>query len=233
MSTSGSTNWSLNRDQVIKGALRKLAVLPAGATPTTSQVNDAAEALNAIVKVFQADGMPLWKISEYTWTLTSGTSVYSIGVGETLDTEKPLKVLQAFYTVNAGQNTPMRVENQYDFNNLPRTNVSGTPVILTYQPLNTTGVLSVWPTPSTSTTEITIYYQSPFEDMDAATDTFDFPSEWIQPLIYNLAWSLAPEYSIPPQDRNLLQKEATYWHEYVLSMGSEEGSFYIQPNRGN
>lgn len=230
MATSGSTNWTLNRDQVISGALRKLAVLPSGATPTANQVSDASAALNAIVKTFQADGMPLWKITSHTFTVTDGTSTYNIGVGQTLNVAKPLRVHQALYTVSGGSSTPMNVENRYDFKSLPvSSSIEGAPVILYYQPLNTYGVISLWPTPDNSTTTITIHYQAPYEDMDGASDDFDFPSEWIQPLIYALAWSLAPEYGIPPTDRKMIAEEAKYWHDYALSMGTEEGGIFFQP----
>jgi hypothetical protein len=232
MATSGSTDWKLNRNQVITGALRKLAVLPSGGTPSTNQINDAADALNALVKALQVDGMPLWKITPYTFTVTDGTSTYNIGPSQTLNTNKPLRVIQAFYKLTGGTNTPMNVYNRYDFNQLPDT-AEGTPVNLYYQPLNTYGVIKLWPTPADSTTQVTIHYQSPYEDMDATADDFDFPSEWTMPLIYMLAWTLAPEYGIPPTDLNILAQEAKYWHEYVLSMGSEEGGIFFQPDTRN
>lgn len=230
MATSNSTDWSLNRDQVITGALRKLAVLPSGGTPTAAQIADASEALNALIKAFQADGMPLWKIASQSFTVVDGTSSYTVGPSQTVDCPKPLKVLQAFRTPSGGTNTPMNVYNRYDFNMLPLSS-EGSPVNFYYQPLNTTGTIKLWPTPDNSTDSITFHYQAPYEDMDAAGNDFDFPSEWVQPLIYNLAWSLAPEYGIPPTDRSILQKEAMYWRDYVLSMGSEEGGIFFQPER--
>lgn len=230
MATSGSTNWSLNRNQVITGALRKLGVLASGGTPSAAQISDATDALNAIVKALQADGMPLWKITSTSFDTAADTTSYNIGPSQTVSTiGKPLRVVQAFYTPDEGVNTPMNIYNKYDFNNLPN-NAEGTPITLYYQPLATYGVIHVWPTPIDTSTEITVYYQTPYEDMDGASDDFDFPSEWMQAIIYMLAWSLAPEYGIPPTDRGLLMKEAEYWHNYVLSMGSEEGGIYIQPN---
>lgn len=230
MATSGNTDWSLNRNQVITGALRKLGVLPSGGTASSAQISDAADALNAIVKAFQADGMPVWKISSTTFTVTDGTSIYTVGPSQTVNTTgKPLRVIQAFYTPEDGNNTPMNVYNRYDFNMLPNT-AEGTPVNLYYQPLRTTGEIKLWPTPNDSTTEITIHYQAMYEDMDSSSDDFDFPSDWIQALIYNLAWSLSPEYGIPPTDRGLIMKEAEYWHNYALSAGTEEGSLFIQPD---
>lgn len=230
MPTSNSTDWSLNRNQVITGALRKLGVLGSGNSPSTAQTNDAADALNAVVKAFQADGMPLWKISSQSFTTVDGTSSYTVGPSQTVNCPKPLRVIQASYTPSGGHNTPLNVENRYDFNDLPQASSEGTPITMYYQPLRTTGTIKLWPTPDNSTTSITFHYQSPFEDMDSTSDDFDFPSEWIQALIYNLAWSLAPEYGIPPTDRGILAKEAQYWHEYVLAMGAEEGSYFIQPH---
>lgn len=231
MATSNSTDWSLNRDQVITGALRKLAVLPSGGTPSANQVSDCAASLNAIVKAFQADGMPLWKISSQSFTVVDGTSSYTVGPSQTVNCPKPLRVFQAHYTVSGGTNTPMNVYNRYDFKDLPQgSTITGTPINFYYQPLRTTGVITLWPTPDESTTSITFQYHSPYEDMDSASDDFDFPSEWMQALIYNLAWSMAPEYGIPPTDRNILMKEAEYWHAYALSMGSEEGGIFFQPD---
>jgi hypothetical protein len=78
---------------------------------------------------------------------------------------------------------------------------------------------------------VTIHYQRPYEDMDAAANNFDFPAYWMQALIYLLAWSLAPEYGIPPTDRGILRDEAKHWKTEALSFGTEEGSMYFQPNR--
>lgn len=229
MATSGDTTWSLNRDQVITGALRKLGVLPSGGTPSTAQVNDASEALNALIKAFHADGMPVWKIGSKSFNTIASTNSYTISPsGSDVTNVQPLKVLQAFYTVTGAAQTPMNVYNRYDFNDLPvLSGVEGIPVNLYYQPLRASGVIKVWPTPD-DVYSITIHYQAPFEDMDAASNDFDFPPYWIQALIYNLAWALSPEYGVPPTDRGLIAKEAMYWKSEALSYGSEEGSIYLQ-----
>jgi len=230
MATSGTAAWTLNRDQVIKGALRKLGVLPSGGSPTANQTSDAAEALNGLVKSLHGKGMPLWKITSTTFTVTDGTASYTVGPSQTINVATPLRVLQAFYTPEDGNNTPMNVYNRYDFSDLPNT-AEGTPVNLYYQPLRITGVVKLWPTPTDSTTQITIHYEAPFEDMNSASDDFDFPSYWITALIYNLAWLLAPEFGLPVQERTALAQEAKYWTDEALSIGAEEGSLFLQPNR--
>jgi hypothetical protein len=230
MPTSGTTNWTLNRDQVINAALRKLGVLPSGGTANSNQIAEAQDSLNALVKTLQADGMPLWKISSQTFTTVAGNAIYSVGPSQTINCPKPLKVLQAVATAaGGGASYGMNIYTSQDYNNLPQTNTQGFPLDFHYQPLRTTGVIKLWPIPSDSLTDIVFYFHSPFEDMSAGTTEFDFPSEWMTPLIYMLAWMLAPEYGIPPTDRTLLQKEAEYWHQFALSFGSEEGSMKIQP----
>lgn len=232
MATSGSTDWSLNRDQAITMALRKLAVLPSGGTPTAAQINDCSDSLNAIVKAFQADGMPLWKISSQAFVVTSGTSTYTVGPSLTINCPKPLRIIQAFWTPTGGTNTPLNIYNRYDFNELPQgATYTGDPVNFYYQPLRVSGSIKLWPTPANSTTSITFHYQSMYEDMDAAANDFDFPSEWMMAIVYSLAWAMSPEYGIPPTDRMQLQKEADFWHQYVLTLGPEEGSIFIQPDR--
>lgn len=231
MATSGTTTWSLNRDQVINAALRKLAVLSGGSTPETYQVTDANVALNAMIKAFHADGMPLWAIKSYTFSVVAGTSSYLIGNTQTLNTPMPLKVLQAFRGDGSTySNVPMNVVNGYDYNVLPLLTSSGTPVTLHYLPASSYGTIYLWPKPDASTTQVTIRYQRPFEDMTSATDDFDFPPYWMEALIYNLADRLAPEYSIPLQDRQMLKGDAKQFKLDALGFGTEEGSLFFQPD---
>lgn len=78
MATSGSINFSLNRDEVIKAALRKLGVLAEGENPSSEQINNGAQALNVIVKAWQSQGIHLWKTKELTLFLTESQGKYTI-----------------------------------------------------------------------------------------------------------------------------------------------------------
>lgn len=230
MSTSGTTTWALQRDSIINAALRKLAVLSGGSVPATYEITNATEALNALLKGFQADGMPLWAMSSYTFTAATNTATYNIGNGQTLNTPMPLKVIQAWRAGTNYSNVPMNVYSNTNYNILPLTNSSGTPVNLHYQPLSNYGTISLWPYPVDSSTSITIRYQRPFEDMTSSVDNLDFPPYWTEAIIYGLADRLAPEYGIPLEDRKLLSTQASSFHAQALSFGSEESSFYLQPN---
>lgn len=230
MSTSGTVSWSLKRDGIISSSLRKLGVLPSGGTASAQQIADGAEALNAMIKGFQADGMPVWEMDKYTFTVIKDQAQYLIGNGQALNTNSPLKIVQAYRNQLNSVNVPMNIYTQYNYNLLPLAISSGTPINLYYQPREIFGEINLWPKPADSTTTITIVYQNQFEDMTSSMDDIDFPSWWTEAVIYGLAWRLSGEYGIPLMDRNSLSKEAEFFHQSALLFGVEEGSLYLQPD---
>jgi len=226
-----TTLWKLNRDEVITAALRKLAVLSGGTAPQTYQKTDATQALNAMIKGFQTDGMPVWAMKSHTFNVIETQGQYVIGEGQALNTPAPLKVTQAWRTQGTETaNIPMNVYTDFNYNLLPLAISSGTPVNLYYQPFGATGNINLWPLPSDSSVTITIRYQRPFTDMVAPTDDFDFPSYWTEALIYGLADRLAPEYGLPLSDRAALKADAKEFREQALSFGTEEGGLFFQPD---
>ena len=233
MATSGTTDFSGNQETIIKRALRLIGVLAQGEEPTTDQHDDAASALNGLVKAWQADGMPLWAMKTYEVTMVTGVGEYIIGVGQTVNTPKPLRIVQG---INRNNNTPtidipMRILTQQEYLMLGNKTTQGMPIQLYYQPLLDTGRLSLFPTPDATTAaqnKLVIIYQAPFEDFDADVDTPDFPQEWYDAIIFGLACRLAPEYGLPSDQRQALRAEAKEIKDAAMSMGTEEGSLYFQ-----
>lgn len=232
MTTSNSTNFSVSRDDIIKRALRLIGAVAQGETPTTDQITEAALSLNGLVKAWQADGMPLWAIRQYAITMTAGVNSYDIGVGKTIDTPKPLKVLQSWNRDSTSNvDVPMRILTKQEYNMLGNKTSSGDPIQIYYEPLIDYGVLHLFPTPSAtdaSTGTIYIVYQRPFEDFDASVDTPDFPQEWYDAITYGLATRLAPEYGVSIPDRKTLWQEMSIIKQEALNFGLEEGSMFFQ-----
>lgn len=228
MATSSTYEYQLTRNQIIESALRKLGVLAEGQTPSVQNYSDGAMALNTVISQLKSIGMPLWARQEYTFTPTTG--VYSIGVGKTLNTPFPVKLLQAFRT-ETNAKIPMEIIAREDFNTLPVSN-TGSPIKVNYQPYVNYGSLSFWPTPTVSNiSTVTLVYQRPYQYFTTSTDTMDFPEEWYASIIYNLAVRLAPEWGVPLPDRQLLIQEAKAYTEDALAVGQEDASFFIQPER--
>lgn len=235
MATSNSTDFIVNRDQLIAGALRLCGALALGETATADQVTEASEALNMMVKAWQADGMALWAIKDYSLALTLSTQTYEIGLTKTVNIPKPNKIIQAIlHDTSSNVDIPMRIITRDEYNRLGNKTSTGQPVQIYYEPLGTYGVLHVFPpadATAVATKQIKFTYMRPFEDFDAAGNEPDFPQEWFEALKYGLATRLAGEYGISLDDRRQLLQEAMLVKNEALGYGTEEGSFYFTADR--
>lgn len=225
MTTSAVTSWELDRNSIIKSALRKLGVLAQGQTPSTEDYTNGTEALNGLIQTLVTDGMPLWKRTTTTIALVDGTSSYTVSNAP--------RVYQVVLTDSAsGTQIELQPKSLYDYRRLPD-DTSGTPVSYVYTPGLEDGTLIVWPTPDSTvaaTKSLQVVYQKEFYTFNASTDTPDFPAYWTDALIYGLAVRLAPEYGIPLADRQLLMREYETYKNAASSYGDEgETSLYFQP----
>ncbi len=235
MATSGSTDLTTTRNTLISGALRIVGAIAQGETPTADQITEAAEALNYLVKALQADGMPLWAIKEYSIPLSASTASYRIGLTQTVNTAKPLKIISAYRQDTTNDiDVPMVKLTRDEYNLLGNKTSEGEPIQFYYDPQRTYGDLYLFPVPNSTAaanSTVRIVYQRPFEDFDASTDEPDFPQEWFDALKFLLADRLAPEYGIPIQDRQDIRSRAKQLREEALGFGSEEGSIFFSPDR--
>lgn len=235
MATSGSTNFSVTRDSIITRACRILGVTTQGDTPTATQISEAAEALNGLVKALVADGMPLWGIKESSFSMTASTRNYRIGLSQTVNIPKPLKIMHGFIRHTATtRDQPVSVITRDEYDRLTSKTATGVPVQMYYDPQLSYGDLYLYPAPNTAiATDYTMHivYQRPFEDFDATGDEPDFPQEWYDALTFLLADRLAPEYGLDADHRMDIQKRAMQYKAEALSFGTERGSFYFQIDR--
>jgi hypothetical protein len=78
MATSGSTNFTMTRDDIIKAAMRLIYVAETGETPSAQAVKEASECANLMLKSWMADGLHLWTQTEATLFCTGGQASYSL-----------------------------------------------------------------------------------------------------------------------------------------------------------
>ncbi len=231
-----STTYTTTRDAMITRALRILGVIAQGESPTATMITEGSEALNDLVKAWEADGMPLWAIRQYDMPLTANQADYVFGPSSAIATDKPLRMSAGFFHNGTSNiDIPMVVLTRDEYNRLGNKTATGQPVQFWYNPEKTTGTLHVFPVPNAAAAAsgnfLKLIYQRPFEDFNAATDTPDFPQEWFQAVKFGLAEVLAPEYGVPLEQYSHLRKVAKEYKDLALSMGTEEGSFNFQVRR--
>jgi len=238
MATSGVYTYSANQNSIVLGALRK--VMQAGdfetVTAGDARYTAAVANINPLIKLFMTYGMPVWATTEQTiaMSLIGTTAGVTIGIGQTINSVAPLKVLQALRIDNTSSiSVPLNIYTYEDYEILSNKTSTGAPVHLFYQPLRNSGVVKVWPLPDPTYWQVNgslyIRYQRPYQDFTTGTDEPDFPIEWTLPLTYALAYLLAPEYGIDPTQRAALKSDRDEFIAMALSYGTEEGSITFQP----
>lgn len=238
MPTSLSYNYTKNRDQIITRALRIIGAIGQGETPSATAVTEATEVLNDLVKEWEADGMQLWCIKQYSMPYTASVSAYTVGTGSTLNQIAPLKIIQAWQHSVSHLDTPVLLITRHEYNMLGSKATEGQPSQLWYNPpgeisgTENQGTLTLYVTPDTNcATNYTLGFTGvrPIADFDAASDVMDFPQYWGNAVVWGLADQLCYEYGLALSERSMLAKKAEFYRERALSYGTEEGHLLIQP----
>lgn len=81
MATSNTYSFSYNRDQIIRAAYRKIGAIEAGEIPSAEMTLDGADALNMMVKEWEATGIHVWTELEGYLFLQPGQTQYALGSG--------------------------------------------------------------------------------------------------------------------------------------------------------
>ena len=187
------------RNDIIVRALKLIGALAADESPQASDIREGEIALNHMVKAWQSSGIHLWNRDEATLTVTPGKNTYRLGEGfdavavgpDGVQIPKPLKIPDARRRTR-GQDIELTRLGRRDYLNLPNKATRGIPVQFYYDPKIDHGLLYLWPTPDSSTTEILFSYAAPLDVFAAAGSEPDFPDEWVEALTYNLAVRLSP-----------------------------------------
>jgi len=314
MATSGSVDFIIDRNAIIKMAFQKIGIVGEGGTPTSDQYTEAALQLNAIVKSWNATlGMPLWALDDVyilpvtdtndvligasgghatesyvsttlsaaaadtdtTITVTATTGIddtYNIGIQmddgtmhwttvngalvgsvvtltDALDDDaasgnrvycyqtkapRPLRLTKAYARdISNNIDVPVEIITSHEYMDLSnKSTESNYPLKLTYEARIDRGLARLWPRWGGGNMNwiVVAQYHRPLEDFDNTTDTPDFPQEWLLPLVYELACTIAPNYDKDVNERKLLRLEADRWIDRVAKNDYEEGSISFAPN---
>jgi len=242
-----SSTYTISRDQIISLALRKLGVLEIGAVPDTDTIDNASISLNLLIKQFSIEGLKLWKNSELIIPLITNQSTYILGgststlMYDSLNptvaiTDRPLKVIQGFYRNNSVSpyiDIPVMVISKQEYNVIGSKFSTGTANTIFYDTKKLNGVLYVYLTPDVNTStnmELHIVAQLPLDDLSTALGIPDFPNEWMNCLVWNLADQLSLEYGVPMNSRQEIAMRAGTYKTLLTDWDVEAASTFFAPD---
>lgn len=222
MATSESIDFNDDTNSIIKDALLLVHGVQDDEEPSSEQYAHAKRVLNRMVKAWSAKGPKAWVEKDHAVTLTANKNKYTL---YTID--RPQRIYNATKIVDDTE-TPIRIVDRSEYRNQPAKDDTGKPVFVYYDPQLENGVLYVWPTPDDSD-QIKFTYRSYIQDFDSTADNPQFPSEWLEAIVYNLAVRLAPQYEVNPQEMLQLGSMAKGFLDDAEGSDMEDGSIFLQP----
>ena len=234
MPTSGSTDFTLNRNDAIRMAFEEIGVAIEGENLEAEDTAVANRVLNLMLKAWMAHGLHLWQRDTQSIPLGTGQFKYTLGMtGADVTMIRPQRILEMNRkTTSDGNEVKMTAisRNEYEF--LPNKTTQGTPVQYNYNPTLGSGELYLWPAPDSSASSnltIEIVYETVVEDMDQGVDNFDFPVEWLEAVTLGLAYRLSGRYSLPIQERRQIRSDMREALALVKGYDTEQESIFISP----
>ena len=115
MTTSGSIDFSLNRNELIRASMRLAGILASGEVPNNDEYSDASVTLNLMLKQWQAEGIGLWLNQEF-WLFPD----YSDGtylLGPTGGNATASAVITAIATAGVATNLTITVDSATGISN--------------------------------------------------------------------------------------------------------------------
>lgn len=303
MATSGSVNFSLDRDEVIELAYKKCGVFQTGQTLSAEKTADASKTLNMMLKAFQQKGLKLWLRKKATVFLAKNDSQYGLGTSgdhatysytrtqiktaaasgaTTIDVDsttgmaasdfigfvqddgtlhwttvssvtdsdtvviadaitddcavdnyvyfystkidRPLRIIEAYISDKDSNDRPVRIIGKQEYSELSNKTTDGAVVAIHYDPQLTTGQLYVWPQTSVVTDTLEIVVHRPVEDMDNSNDDFDVPVEWMEAIVWGLAWRLCPDNGIDINRKRDIERNAMQFLDDAEAFDIEYGA---------
>ena len=140
---------------------------------------------------------------------------------------RPLKIVDVRrYNISSAIDASMGpMLARLDYQALPNKSQSGTITQAFYDPQLTTGYLYLWSPPSAVTDLVKFTWHRPLQDFDAAGDNPDFPAEWIDAIVFNLAATMAPEFDVPMEKFQQIAAMALKYLDDVAGFDREAESF--------
>lgn len=137
MATSGSVDFSLTRDQIIRAALEETGELYQDETIDATRLASCSLRLNSWTKSLMAQGAKLWAMKQATLFLVKGQSTYSLGatgthctnsyIQTTLSIDKAASSTSLSLTSFAGMSTSDNIGIVLNDGSIHWTTISGAP----------------------------------------------------------------------------------------------------------
>jgi len=216
--------------KLLESSLRKIGALSSGETIETARQVEALSALQSMLRSWGALSSNVFATVKENVTLTSGKSTYTWGSGGDITTARPNQVIGAYILDNSGTTHPVDLISEGRYRSISVKTNSSRPYSLFFHPSYPLGNIYLYPVPDKAET---LYLDSfkPFTESGSfglTTDMLVFPSYYEEPMIYNLAIRLAPEYGRAVLSEVALIAKISYADLVILNAANQVEPVYVR-----
>lgn len=183
--------------KVIRRALRLLKAIDSNEEPSAQEQADALEALNAMLASWSSQPQAIYAPVLVSHTLVAGTLSYTWGTGGDINSPRPVEIRSA-YVSDGTTDYPVFIRAIEDYAKIELKSMGGIPCEAFIRPSYPLATLYLHPV-ATETLTFKADVLQPFSTY-AAADDFGLPAEFTDPITYQLAVRMGPEYRGVPQD---------------------------------
>jgi hypothetical protein len=187
---------ALSGAKIVRSALRKLGVIDPDNDLEPGELRDGIECLNDMRDTWNAENLSIPSMTPQTFSITSGTSAYTIGPAETFDMARPPRIVEGQCTIKTtdGLEYPLHVASRDEWAAIYlKTSVSAIPSVIFYDQDSPTGNISFYPVPDQNYSFI-FYSPNLLPQIINANEIFYLPPAYSEALKFGLAVRYASEF---------------------------------------
>lgn len=182
-----SANDIITRSMVKAGIISPGEAIPHG---KSAQV---LEELNDLLESWALENLMVIADVLESFSLVTGTSEYTYGTGGTFDSDRPIKIRNDCFIRSGSVDYPCTLKDLDVYRRLYNKSTQGRPRIIAYNPEYPLGVVSLWPTPS-STDALYMRVAKTITTFPTAVTSVDLMPGYRRAIVANLAVEICPNF---------------------------------------
>lgn len=177
------------------------------------------------------NGAPAANVITLTDVTTAAASIGNSVYSYTNIAQRPTKITQARLQQTTSSEVEMDSMSRSDYFRLANKTATGVPTQYYYNPSLVNGELYIWPQFGSVNYRMNMTVARVIEDFTSLNDNADFPQEWLQAFVFNLAKEIGLDYGVDEITYNRVYIRAKETFEFV-SGWDREGDIIIEPDFG-
>lgn len=191
----------MTANDIIRRALRQLAIGTRGETLNDEEYADGLESLNGLIGQWATQRLTMVVTARSTFPLTASQVSYTIGDGGDFDVARPVFLPRASVIQDGAQplEIPLIILSTQQWQQWVsvKSVESALPTWLYYDYDVPLGRIYLWPIVNVADLELALYLPTAMTEFASGATDHDFAPGYADALVYNLAIRLAPEYGRP------------------------------------